>query len=256
MNYEELYSSLQNLEKDLKDRQASALKQYKNSVKNTEIGDIKSLSKNLEMLSAILSEQQSIVEKLKRGVEGFDTKEYFESGDYAGQLLDACAEREIDVKGEYPIYEMFPYKVRIDAENQDVYVDKKRYPCARPVEMAKQIKLGQDKLNKASFNAQSFLNELADAYDLAIVKGKKAPGSDLYLTDLYKLMVPMARSRKEYDMQNFAFDLARLYCSDVKKTKNERCYQFGPSRKSNKVVRILDGEGKEIFLSTICFYEA
>ena len=55
MNYEELYSNLQNLEKDLKDKQASALKQYKNSVKNTETGDIKSLSKNLETLSAILS---------------------------------------------------------------------------------------------------------------------------------------------------------------------------------------------------------
>ena len=64
MNYEELYSNLQNLEKDLKDKQASALKQYKNSVKNTETGDIKSLSKNLETLSAILSEQQNIVEQL------------------------------------------------------------------------------------------------------------------------------------------------------------------------------------------------
>lgn len=255
MNYEELYSNLQNLEKDLKDKQASALKQYKNSVKNTETGDIKSLSKNLETLSAILSEQQNIVEQLKQNVEGFDAKAYFESGDFAGQLLEACEEREIDVKGEYPIYEMFPYKVRIDAENQDVYVDKKRYPCARPLEMAKQIKFGQDKLDKAFFNAQSFLNELVDAYDLAIIKGKKAPGSDLYLTDLYKLMVPMARSRKEYGAQSFAFDLARLYCSDTKKTKNGRSYQFGPSRKNNKVVRILDGEGKEMFLSTVCFYE-
>ena len=45
MNYEELYSNLQNLEKDLKDKQASALKQYKNSVKNTETGDIKSSPK-------------------------------------------------------------------------------------------------------------------------------------------------------------------------------------------------------------------
>ena len=89
MNYEELYSNLQNLEKDLKDKQASALKQYKNSVKNTETGDIKSLSKNLETLSAILSEQQNIVEKLKQDVENFDTKAYFESGDFAGQLLEA-----------------------------------------------------------------------------------------------------------------------------------------------------------------------
>lgn len=255
MNYEELYSSLQNLEKDLKDKQSAALKQYKNTVKNTEIGDIKSLSKNLEALLNVLSEQQSIVENLKQEVENFDTKAYFESGDFAKQLLNSCAEKEIDVKGDYPTYEMFPYKVKIDAENQDVYVDKKRIPCARPVELTKQIKLGQEKLNKAFFNAQSFLNELCDAYDLAIIKGKKTPGADLHLMDLYKFMVPMARSRKEYDLQSFAFDLARLHASDTKAAKDGRFYQFGSSRKSNKMIRILDKEGREMFLGTICFYK-
>lgn len=254
MNYEELYNSLQSLEKDLKDKQAAAQKQYKNTVKSTETGDIKSLVKNLEQLLLTFAEQQRIAEQLKQEVEGFDARTYFENGDFAGQLLEFCAEKEIDVKGEYPSYEMFPYKVKIDAENQDVYVDKKRIPCARPAELAKQIKTGQDKLNRAFFNAQSFLNELADAYDLAIIRGKKAPGSDLYLTDLYKLMVPMARSRKEYDLQSFAFDLARLHSSDIKETKSGRRYQFGTSRKSSKMVRILDREGREMFFSTICFY--
>ena len=108
---------------------------------------------------------------------------------------------------------------------------------------------------KAGFNAQAFANELADAYDLALLKMRKQPEADLYLSSLYKYLVPMGRFRRDYDQQSFAFDLARLYCSDAKTTKNGRCYQFGPSRKNNKVVRILDGEGKEMFLSTVCFYE-
>ena len=256
MNYEELYAGLQNLEKTLKDRQSASLKQYKNAVKNTESGDIKSLAKNLEQLLSILAEQRDIVENLRQQVENFDTKSYFENGVFASQLLDACTEKSIDVKGEYPIYEMFPYKVKIDAENQDVYVDKKRIPCARPAELANQIKAGQARLNSASFNAQSFLNELADAYDLEMIRGKKVPASDLYLTDLYKLMVPMARSRKEYDQQSFAFDLARLHASDIETTKDGRFYQFGPGRKMNKKVRILDKDGQETFLFTIRFYEA
>ena len=256
MNYEELYTGLQSLEKTLKDKQSAALKQYKNAVKNTEAGDLKSLSKNLELLISVLGEQQSLAESIKQAVDGFAVKEYFENGDFAAQLLEFCATKEIDVKGEYPVYEMFPYKVKIDAENQDVYVDKKRIPCARPAELARQIKVGQDKLNNASFNAQSFLNELADAYDLAIIKGNKVPASDQYLLDLYKLMVPMARSRKEYDLQSFAFDLARLHGSDIKAAKDGRLYQFGPGRKVNKKVRILDKNGQEIFLFTIRFYEA
>lgn len=255
MNYEELYGSLQGLEKSLKEKQASAQKQYKNAVKSTDSGDLKSLSKTLEQLLVGLAEQKSIIESLKQHVDQFDAKAYFESGDFAAQLLEACTEKEIDVKGEYPVYEMFPYKVKIDAEAQDVYLDKKRIPCARPLEFAKQVKEGQDKLNRASFNAQTFLNELADAYDLEILKGKKVPQSDLYLMDLYKLMVPMARSKKDYDLQSFAFDLARLHASDTKTTKDGRSYQFGPGRKVNKQVRILDKEGRETLLFTISFYE-
>ena len=94
MNYEELYGSLQNLEKDLKDKQAAAQKQYKNAVKSTEIGDIKSLYKNLETLAELISEQTGLVEKLWQKVEGFDTKVYFESGDFAGQLLESAKKRK------------------------------------------------------------------------------------------------------------------------------------------------------------------
>ena len=107
---------------------------------------------------------------------------------------------------------------------------------------------------KASFNAQAFVNELADAYDLAVLKLKKAPDADIYLTSLYKFLAPMGRFRKEYDQQSFAFDIARLYASDVETTKNGRCFQFGPSRNNNKALRILDSEGHEQFLATIRFY--
>ncbi len=260
MNYEELYSVLQGLEKELKDKQASGQRYYKNAVKDTESGDIKGLAKDLDSLLAALSEQKRIAESIKQNVESFDVKAYFKDGDFAEQLLESCQEKSIDVKGDYPVYEMFPYRVRIDEETQDIYLDKKRVQCVRPSALAKQVKTGQEKLMKASFNAQSFLNELADAYDLAMMKakGKKAPESDLYLTDLYKLMVPMARSKKEYDLQSFAFDLARLYArtSEVKTVKDGRMYQLGPCREGKKAVRILDGEGKEEFLSTIRFYKA
>lgn len=132
MNYEELYADLQNLEKNLKDKQAAAQKQYKNAVKNTEIGDLRSLSKKLELLLGVLDEQRQVAESLKQAVDGFAVKEYFENGDFAAQLLEFCAAKEINVTGEYPVYEMFPYKVKIDAENQDVYVEKRDFPVQGP----------------------------------------------------------------------------------------------------------------------------
>ena len=68
---------------------------------------------------------------MKDAAEGFDTKAYFESGEFAEQMLEACQEKGVDVRGELPVYEMFPYRVRLDVENQDIYLDRKKIQCVR-----------------------------------------------------------------------------------------------------------------------------
>ena len=230
MNYEELYSELQPLEKRMKDAVSALQRFYKAIAKDTEAGDLKDLNKNLSAFSGLLEEQLGTVRELQEVVDGFDSKEYYESGEFAAQLLEACREKGVDVTGEYPIYEMFPYRVRLDAENQDIYLDRKRYSCGRPQSFAQMVRAGQDRLMKASFNALAFANELAEAYDLAVLKLGKRPESDIYLTSLYKFLVPMGRFRKDYDQQSYAFDLARLYASDVEVIRDGRRFQFGPSR--------------------------
>lgn len=254
MNYEELYQNLLPMEKRLKDVTSTAQKLYKTISKDTESGDLKDLNKILAAFEELIKEEAALIQSLQGTVDGFDSRAYFENGEFASQLLDICREMNVNVTGEYPVFEMFPYKVRIDTENQDIYVDRKKVPCMRPQSFAQTVKSGQDRLMKAQFNAQAFVNELAEAYDMAILKTGKSPESDLYLTNLYKFLVPMSRSRKEYDQQNFAYDLARLYASDVTETKNGRRFQFGPSRDNNKAIRILDGEGREQFLAMIRFF--
>lgn len=257
MNYEELYAELQPLEKKLKEMNASAQKYYKTIVKDTESGDIKDLGKTLSALEEMMEQQASVAAAIRAAVEGFDSRAYLESGEFAQQMLAVCREKGVDVTGEYPVFEMFPYRVKFDTENQDIYLDRKKVPSLRPLSFVQTVKAGQDKLMKAPFNAAGFLNELSDAYDLALLRMEKKEGYDLYLTTLYKFLVPMSRSRKEYDQQSFAFDLARLYMvkSEVETTKSGRSYQFGPSRNNGKAFRILDREGKEHFLATICFFQ-
>ncbi|MDO4294166.1 MAG: hypothetical protein Q4C65_13185 [Eubacteriales bacterium] len=256
MNYEELYAQLKGLEKDFRDRLNAAQKSYRAIEKQTEAGDLKNLEKELSALSDICRAQTQLTESLREAVGSFDSKAYFESGDFAAQLLECCAQDQIDVKGEFPVYEMFPYRIRIDAENQDVYQNRKKLTGIRPRALSGLIKAGQDKLNKASFNDSSFADELCAAYDLGILKNGKKPGSDLYLTSLYKLLAPMSRYRRDYDANAFAFDLARLYISGREETKSGRRFQFGSSRDIGKAIRILDQYGKEQYLVTICFYPA
>lgn len=254
MNYEALYQEYLPLEKELKDKIAGVQKLYKAIGRAMESGDLKSVERDSQVIERTIKDQIRILEEIKAVVAGFDRAKYFEEGEFARQMLEACENNNVDVKGEYPVYEMFPSKLRIDAENQDLYLDRKKIQCMRPQYIIKVVKASQDKLMKASFNALVFANELAEAYDLALLKKSKAADADFYLLDLYRYLAPMGRFRKEYDKQSFAFDLARLYASGLEEIKDGRKFQFGPSRNGNKAIRILDKNGNEQYLATIRFY--
>lgn len=253
MNYEDFYQDMQPQEKSIKDGIASLQRISRTVHKELEAGDIKSIAKDLSSMIETTAALSSALKDAADTVENFDTAAYFASGDFADQILDICKEKGVDVRGDFPVYEMFPYRIKLDLENQDVYLDRKKVQCMRPASFIDTVKKGQEKLNKVSFNALTFAGELASAYDLAILKLAKRPGADIYLTSLYKYLAPMGRFRKEYDQQSFAFDLARLYTSGEEMTKNGRRFQFGPSRDNKKAIRILDKEGKEQYLATIRF---
>lgn len=255
MNYEDLYQTLQPQESSLKSALAALQKLFKAVGRESAGGDIKSLARDLHDMAGHAAALSAVLESMRENVEGFDTKAYFESGDFAAQMLNICREKGVDVRGNSPVYEMFPYKVKLDMENQDLYLDRKKVPCVRPQSFVETVRAGQEKLNKAPFNAAAFASELGDAYDLAVLKLKRVSGTDIYLTSLYKLLAPMSRFRKDYDQQSFAFDLARLYISGIDETKNGRRFQFGPSRESSKSIRILDHQGKEQHLSTIRYFK-
>lgn len=254
MNYEELYCEYQVLEKEMKDRINAIQKLYKTIAKEMESGDLKSFRRDIALMEEAAAEEARILNDMKKLEAGFNSQEYFEDGEFVTQMLAACEELGVDVKGDFPIYEMFPYKIKIDAENQDIYLDRKKVQCMRPQSFAKQVKAGQDRLTRAPFNALAFASELADVYELAILKLKKQPEADIYLVNLYKYLAPMGRFRRDYDQQSYAFDLARLYASGIREIKDGRKLEFGPSRVASKAIRILDSTGREEHLATIRFY--
>ena len=256
MNYEELYENLTPLEKGLKDYTSAVTRLYKKIVKDTESGNVREIEKSLALLIESSEQLSAKTKETKELLAGFDSKEYFESGNFTREMLEECKSKEIDVIGESPVFEMFPYKVRIDAENQDVYLDRKKLPTMRPSAVAETIAASREKLMRVKFNAQKFADELAEAYDVTVMKMGKRPGADVYLTNIYKTLVPMGRLRRDYDQQSFAFDIARMYDSDIETTKKGRRWQFGPSRNNGKAIRILDSEGNEQFLATIKFFDA
>lgn len=153
MNYEDFYQDLLPQQKNVKDGLAALQKLFKAVNREVEGGDVKSLVKDMETMVQAVSALADSVKAMKASADGFDAKGYFESGEFAAQILAACAEKGVDVRGESPVYEMFPYRVKVDTENQDLYLDRKKVQCMRPESFVDIVKNGQDRLNKAPFNA-------------------------------------------------------------------------------------------------------
>ena len=258
MDYEDFYQPFKLKEKSAKETLRRQQTSFQSITRNAEKGDLKSLAKDIATMEALISEQVMLLQEMREMAEDFDVRTYMENGDYSKQMLSCCENAGVNVTGEHPIYEVFPYKVKIDSDNQEIIINRKKLLCARPQYLATNLKKRRDKLMKANFNASVFLEELATAYDtLAESKRKETTGSRdhaLLLRDLHKCMVPMQRFRREYDIQSFAFDISRLYASDVEFTKNRRQFSFGTARYPSQMIRILDKNGNEDFVGTIQFF--
>ncbi|MBQ0072411.1 MAG: hypothetical protein KBS81_11260 [Spirochaetales bacterium] len=252
MDYNTFYEEFQMADKNLKDKVLALAKIEKTLAKDGEKGDIKDILKCKDTISSLEEDLKKACSNLKDIVTNFDYVAYLSSGEFSNQLLLECQKLNIDVIGEFPVYQMFPYKLRIDSENQEVFLDRKKLSSLNPAYIAKTIKEGQEKLNKVNFNAEQFANELENAYLIYYLKKGLQKKGAVALKNLYKELIPMARFKKEYDEQAFSFDVARLYnAGNSIHTKSGASLLFGTGR--NDGLRILDTAGREVFVSTLEF---
>ena len=259
INYEAFYQDIQQLEKSVKDKLQQVQRSFKSITRDAEAGDIKKLAKDTEELHGFAAALTELAVNLQEFAAGFDSKDYFESGEFTRQMVEYCQQNGVDIKGEAGVYEMFPFRIRVDTENQDLYVNRRKVQCVRPLQFVRDMKKQVEKYTKQSFKTETFLNELVAAYDMAtLVRNSKssAPrtGMDILLTDVYKYLAPTAKARREYDMQQYAYELSRLYNTGTDmRTRCERAFDFGTGKQGGKLIRILDANGAEQFLGTIRF---
>ena len=262
MNYEEFYAEYMAREKEMRDQIGSCQKYFKRAAKEMENGDLKNASKSMASLQEMAELSKKTSGDLLELAQSFDMNAYICGGEFAEQMLACCEDSGIDAKGENNVYEIFPYKVRLDGENAEVSLDRKKTPYLRPKSLVKYIKAQREKLMEAPFSPHDFAAELSHAYDLAITvhssekKIEVAKDGEVYLFELHKYLTPMKRFRRDYDVQNFAFDIARLISSGIGKIADGRSFQFGPNRKNEKAIRVVDRDSNENYFATVRFFES
>jgi len=257
LDYEQYYTDTQAFTKELKDKTDAQTKNVKSIQKSISDGNLTALPKLFSTLRETTREREEALDRLEALTESFDGYLYMANGDFSEQMIECCHQLSIDIQGSFPVYEMFPCRVTVNPEAQEVVVDRKKLPCLRPSKLVGDIKVELDKLSKASFNAQSFAKELAAAYDLAIIKASKkkrcADDAPMYALDLYEILTPMRRYKKDYTKHSFAFELSRLYALDSVILDDGRMIRFDTARDIKKAIRILDRNGSEQFITTIRF---
>ena len=257
MDYEQYLSDAQAYTKELNEKTNVQTKTVKKIGKCIADGDITSLPKLFAALREATGEREIALGRLETLTASFDGYGYMAGGDFTAQMIECCAQSGVDVQGDFPVYEMFPCRVTVNPETQDVTVDRKRLSCLRPSKLINDIKTELDRLSKVNFNTQLFAKELAAAYDLAIIRVSRkkhcADNAPVYALDLYDLLTPMKRYKKDYTKHNFAYDLARLYSEDATALDDGRILRFDTARDMKKAIRILDRYGSEQFITTIRF---
>ena len=108
MNYENLYQALQPQEKSIKDSLASLQKLYKTISKETENGDLKNLIKDLNTMLENTAALSEILKEAADTASSFDAASYFESGDFAEQMLAICREKMWMSAATHPSMKCFP----------------------------------------------------------------------------------------------------------------------------------------------------
>jgi len=255
LDYEQYCDSALAIHRELKDKTDLEAKTVKKIQKCVAGGDLNALPKLFAVLREAAREREETLERLEQLTAGFDGRAYMSDGDFVAQMLTCCDRLGVDAHGQFPVYEMFPCRVTVNAETQDVTVDRKRLPCLRPYKLVSDIKAELDRLSRVPFNAQVFAKELAAAYDLRLLKKAKGKPYDTsgpcYLSDLYDLLTPMRRHKKDYTKNNYAYDLARLYAQEELTLEDGRLFRFETVRDNKKAIRILDQYSAEQYISAI-----
>ena len=264
MDYESLYAEINEAEKKLNTAVADVKKHVSAMIKATDSGDLKALDKNISEAVRDIEAQSSRLQEVRDVLASFDRAAYIREGSFKDQILQECEKQHVDAKETGGnVLELFPNRLVINEEAQDVTVDKKRVSCLRHSWLVASIRKEQEKMGKASFNEQRFLDEVYAAYEAIIAletvkntKKNKVISRSVKLTDIYKKMAPTARAKKDYDMLNFAYDISRVYSLDEKRAKNGMRMEIDTARGVDKnAIRILDAYGNEYFLTTVKFIE-
>lgn len=195
---------------------AATVSQLRAARKAAASGSLRDLEKRLasaEQLAGALRESV----RAARADWSFDDREYLATGGFARELLELAEQRGLKLREQNDRLVCYPSTLRVLPNDAAVEVDRKRLRGIRPSALVEALKARQTR--PVRFNAERFIEALAQAYELVRASASKQPGATLKLVDIYKTLTILPGQAGAYALQEFARDVYLLDESGVDRTK-------------------------------------
>jgi hypothetical protein len=251
---QDLYDGLKGFE-DTHKNLTAALRRLKQGAGE---GNLELMQQALARYSELMDKQGVFTADLQKTVPAFEIKSYLQE-DFHQAFMAALEEEGLAVEADYPVYEVFPFRVRVLPDREAVQVDDKTLRCLRPRMLAQYLKKMIKKINTGSFDGKRFLMSLARAYDLLLCKFMAEKDihlneQEVLLKDVYQVLTPLHQHRQLYSLHWFAFDLHRLLRDGCTTAPDGRRLWLGNVRNRSKAVVVPDAQGRPQRYGVIKFY--
>lgn len=236
--------------KKLKDSFSKLTTARRTILSGIETGDLDKVLNALTRLNELKNQEILYCNNIQAVISSFNFADYCRNG-FHEDFMRACSESGVVVSGNSPDYEVFPFLVRVIPDEKCVLINKRKVKGLKLSNIVKEIKKEHKILMDSPFGATDFLKALSNSYQqLANQKGLK--GQPMPLTEIYDLLTPMGRWKREYPKRLFAFDIYRLIRSDQIIYNGRRC-EFGFTRYIQRAFRVVNEFGQEAYYGSLNF---
>lgn len=221
-------------------------------------GDLEQAVRVTGWLEATLEKQRETLTYLKNKLPTYDVTGYLQEA-FAGEFIAACQAQELKITGDFPSYEVFPFRVRVYPEKGTVEVNERLVHFLRPRALAAYLKSQKNKLYKEKFNPVKFLDALAAIYDTILAVRQAGYGVeiqkdlDIPLLDVYERLTPLPAQRRQYPLNMFAFDLHRLYVANAFTASDGRQLVLGAVRPRRRALVVYNAQERDFRYGSLRF---
>jgi hypothetical protein len=232
--------------------------------KSVDTWDFKTLEKSLAALGddarLLVIKCEEKAPQINRVVQA---EHDFVSGDtYAAALEKALIDAGLYPKGQYPNYELIPFKLTIDPGQEEVILSvgrkKEKISAFAPQQVATWVAAKYKNLAERRFDSQQFCKELLEAYQignkLAFKKEQILWGRGVSLSTIYELLTVRRSARQEYPKEQYIYDLGRLK-EQLEIRHLSYKFEFGFARNQAQALLVTDSQGRESRIGSLIIYK-